>query len=334
VRVFFIYKEKEKIMLLNYNDYIFEQKLDLIFSNINEDLKWISDNEVEWDIIEKKIPKTNSNFWDIINSLSKNSKKILGILLLKITQLTNNISKQQLNKLLNKALEKSYQIIKDTSIKKKIAYVILFFVITTTSLSFDDINIDNELIKTDITELQIKPIVNIDNSTTPDIIKSTIQLKSTKDYFKKLAFKESSNTWDTVRYVTKRNKRIPVYVGKYQFGNMAFKDIKSDVRVKDFVNDPSIWTSEQQDLDLIKLLNNNKHYLRKKNNFKGYKHYIGTTINGVDMTESGILTAAHLVGNRGVKRFLKSNGKVDPVDGNGTKCSHYMDEFKNYQLPI
>jgi len=48
--------------VLNYNDYIFEQKLDLIFSNINEDLKWVSDNEVEWDIIEKKIPKTNSNF--------------------------------------------------------------------------------------------------------------------------------------------------------------------------------------------------------------------------------------------------------------------------------
>ena len=65
--------------MLNYNDYIFDQKLELMFSNINEDFKWISDNEVEWDIIQEKIPKTNLNFWNIINSLPKKIKKIIGI---------------------------------------------------------------------------------------------------------------------------------------------------------------------------------------------------------------------------------------------------------------
>lgn len=321
--------------MLNYNDYIFEQKLNSTFSNINEDMNWISDNEVEWDIIEEKIPKTNSKFWHIINSLDKKSKIIIRILLNKAIKFLNKrskITKEQANKLLEKILEKLSYYIKNTSLKKKLIYLSVFFIVTTTSLSMMDITNANVSDKN----------IEIEQSIIPNIQKKTIEItpkvsyKTTKDFLKKLAFKESTNTWDTIRYVTRRRdkKRVPAYVGKYQFGNMALRDIKSDVRVSDFAKDPSIWTEEQQDRDILKLMKNNKHYLRKKIGFKGYQHYLGKTIKGVKITESGIMAASHLIGNSGVKKFLKTNGKTDPIDGNKTSCSKYMKIFAGYELSI
>jgi len=158
--------------------------------------------------------------------------------------------------------------------------------------------------------------------------------KDLKEFLHKLAFKESTNTWDTVRYVKRKrdNKTIPAYVGKYQFGNIAFRDIDSDVRVDDFAKNPSIWTEAQQDKDIMKLLDNNRHYLRKKIGFKGYHHYLGKTINGIKITESGVLAASHLVGYKNVKKFLRSDGEKDYADGNGTKCSYYMKEFSGYNI--
>lgn len=333
--------------MLNYNDYIFEQKLNFIFSDVNEGMNWISDNEVEWNVIEEKIPKTNTRFWTIIDSLDKKSKFLIGTLLNKSIKLLNErteITKEQAKKLLNKIIEKLDHFIKNVNLKKKLIYLSVFLIVTTTSLSMMDIinaesvNIDNSIenvITTDISKIDNKTTKNI---STVDTVNIKSKLKPSTDYLEKLAFKESSGHWNKVRYVTvKRNgKKIkkPVYVGKYQFGNLAFKDIGSNIRVNDFVKDPTIWSSEQQDKDLAILLKNNKHYLRKRISFKGYEHYIGKTINGIEMTESGILTAAHLVGNKGVKTFLKTNGEKDPEDGNGTKCSHYMSEFANYQLPI
>lgn len=56
----------------------------------------------------------------------------------------------------------------------------------------------------------------------------------------------------------------------------------------------------------------------------GLDRYIGTKINGVEVTESGILAAAHLGGKNGVKRYLESGGQYDPEDSNGTSLSDYM----------
>jgi len=338
VGLFFLYIRKRNFqILLNFNDYIFEQKLNSIFSNINENMNWLSDNEVEWDIIEEKIPKTNSKFWNIINSLDKKSKFLIRTLLnksIKFLDKKTRLSKEQSNKLLNKILEKLDYFIKNTNLKKKLIYLSVFFIVSVTALSMMDITND-EIINTNITN----DISKIDNKTTKEIIPNVntkLNFKTTKEFLEKLAFKESTNIWDTVRYVKRKkdNKKIPAYVGKYQFGNIAFRDIKSKVRVADFAEDPSIWGEHQQDEDILKLMKNNKHYLRKKINFKGYQHYLGETINGVEITESGIMAAAHLIGNRGVKKFLKSGGENDPVDGNGTSCSKYMKIFSNYKLSI
>jgi hypothetical protein len=72
---------------------------------------------------------------------------------------------------------------------------------------------------------------------------------------------------------------------------------------------------------------------------KRYKlaQYIGETIGGVEITESGIIASAHLKGfgnpkYPGVIQFLRSNGAVNGADAYGTKVSAYMAKFSGYDL--
>jgi hypothetical protein len=58
--------------------------------------------------------------------------------------------------------------------------------------------------------------------------------------------------------------------------------------------------------------------------------YIGTEFQGVVVTESGLLAAAHLKGAKGVSDALKA-GK-DIYDGNNTYISDYMRSFGGYRL--
>jgi hypothetical protein len=331
--------------MLNYDNYIFEQKLNSIFSNINEEMTWLSDTEVEWEVIEEVVPKTNPKFWNIIDLLPNKFKNLLGKLLNYAVELLNNVTIEHINKLLNKIVEKITFLVKNVNIRRKLIYLSVFFIISATSISMMDITSANPDVKSSLEQISIvdnpqssamSDVVTTQKNSKPEVSKPEVKMKSRLEFLNKLAFKESSGIWDTVRYVNRKRdkKRVPVYVGKYQFGNMAFKDIKSKVRVHNFAKDPSIWTEEQQDKDIMQLIKNNKHYLRKKSTFKGYQHYLGKTINGVEITESGVMAAAHLIGNSGVKKFLRSNGEKDPADGNGTTCSKYMKIFSHYQLSI
>lgn len=65
--------------------------------------------------------------------------------------------------------------------------------------------------------------------------------------------------------------------------------------------------------------------------------YIGKTVGGVEVTESGLIAAAHLKGfgnakHPGVIAFLKSGGTINATDANGTKVSSYMKRFAGYNL--
>ena len=60
--------------------------------------------------------------------------------------------------------------------------------------------------------------------------------------------------------------------------------------------------------------------------------YIGKTINGTYITQSGLLAGAHLVGPGGVKKYLTSNGKNDITDANGTPVSSYIRQFAGYDI--
>lgn len=156
--------------------------------------------------------------------------------------------------------------------------------------------------------------------------------KSFNDFAKAIAFKESSGDWTKVNTLG--------YVGLYQFGKIAIKDIleKTDdkelkkvlskLNVETFRKNPNIFPEDMQHKAFVQLLKNNKHYLRR------YKKYIGEIVGGIEVTESGLLAAAHLGGNASIKAFLKSGGKDDRSDAYGTKVSEYLKNYGGYDIPI
>ena len=113
------------------------------------------------------------------------------------------------------------------------------------------------------------------------------------------------------------------YAGKYQFGSAALKDV--GVTDKDqFLKNPEV-----QERAFIALCKVNKYRLRNY-----IDKYEGKYINGIKITESGLLAASHLVGAGKVKRYLRSNGKKSSKDGNGISLEHYLKIFEGYQLDI
>ncbi len=116
------------------------------------------------------------------------------------------------------------------------------------------------------------------------------------------------------------------YIGKYQFGQAALKDVGLNVPLKDFINDPSIFPEEVQDEAIVKLLALNRSRMSRE-----IEHYVGRTINNIKITESGLLAAAHLAGAGGVKRFLR-NPSYNPRDAYGTTLTDYLKEFSNYEI--
>ena len=71
----------------------------------------------------------------------------------------------------------------------------------------------------------------------------------------------------------------------------------------------------------------NRHTLRRE-----IRKYVGDTVNGIYITESGILAAAHLAGAGNVKKFFRRGYEFK--DGNGTKMTSYMIMFADYDLKL
>jgi serralysin len=66
----------------------------------------------------------------------------------------------------------------------------------------------------------------------------------------------------------------------------------------------------------------------------GLPSYIGQWIGGVQVTVSGILAGAHLVGVWNLKDFLTSGGGVNTRDGYGTPVSEYLGKFGGFDTPF
>ena len=129
-----------------------------------------------------------------------------------------------------------------------------------------------------------------------------------------MAERESSNRYHVVNQYG--------YMGAYQFGSQTLKDLGYKVTRKEFLNSPTL-----QEEAMLKLLKANKHTLRRQ-----IKKYDGKLVNGVLVTESGLLAAAHLVGAGSVRKWIR-NGKVYK-DGNGVTLVSYLKRFNGYYLDI
>jgi hypothetical protein len=126
-----------------------------------------------------------------------------------------------------------------------------------------------------------------------------------------IAFKESQGKYFRVNTLG--------YLGKYQFGRSTLKRFKIYNTVE-FLKDPSL----QEDAFLA-LCSVNKWIL-----IRDIKRSVGRRINGIKITESGILAAAHLAGAGNVKKYLRSNGTINFSDAYGTNIEYYLKKFAGY----
>lgn len=60
--------------------------------------------------------------------------------------------------------------------------------------------------------------------------------------------------------------------------------------------------------------------------------YVGRTINGVQLTTSGLIAGAHLVGIGKLKQYLESGGTNVPRDGNQVPITEYITKFGGYSV--
>jgi len=91
------------------------------------------------------------------------------------------------------------------------------------------------------------------------------------------------------------------YLGKYQFG-IGTLQLMGVYNPSRFLNDP-----ELQEQVFYNNVSRNKWILRND-----ISTYVGSYIRGVEITESGMLAAAHLAGPGNVQKYLRSWGKYNP----------------------
>lgn len=126
-----------------------------------------------------------------------------------------------------------------------------------------------------------------------------------------LAFRESRGIYDIINTLG--------YVGKYQFAPTSLNAIGV------FDIDAFRLDSKLQEHAFLAFTSRNKYLLRNY-----IEKYEGKVINGVKITESGLLAAAHLAGAGNVKKYLRSHGTYQFRDGYGTTLQSYLKRYSGY----
>lgn len=143
-------------------------------------------------------------------------------------------------------------------------------------------------------------------------LKAVPQLGKSYIGFKEaVAFKESRGDYKVVNEFG--------YMGKYQFGKGTLELI-GIYNTENFLNSP-----ELQESAFYANAARNKWIL-----IRDIKRFSGKKINGITITESGILAAAHLAGPGSVKNYLRSLGANGFSDAFGTTIGYYMKRFEGY----
>jgi hypothetical protein len=197
-------------------------------------------------------------------------------------------------------------------IKKSIFYISILLIVAFISSGFKTYNSQiNSSFRVDENEelLYVFPSQNVIDYVTP-------RVPYTGKYFigykEAIAHKESQGKYWKINTLG--------YLGKYQFGVETLKSIGIHDSIG-FLNSPRL-----QEKAFVVLLSKNKYELR---NYIDY--FEGKIVDGVKITESGILAAAHLGGTGSVKRFLNTNGERKCKDEYGTSVKTYMRDFGGFE---
>lgn len=198
-------------------------------------------------------------------------------------------------------------------IKKWIYYTSIGLITAFITLSFKATSHNNRnVVKEDEASFYILPSLEEINNETEYLNFNFPYTGKTFTGFKEaLAWKESQGKYTLINSLG--------YMGKYQFGRAALRAIGIHDS-SEFLRNPRL-----QEKAFKALLAKNKWELRKE-----IEKYDGKVVNGVAVTESGILAAAHLGGAGSVKKFFRSNGKRAIKDNYGTSLQSYMKKFGGY----
>ena len=165
--------------------------------------------------------------------------------------------------------------------------------------------VEQNVDQSDVTSDKYHVLIKDHPDFSPTLGKSFIGFKEA------LGFKESGGDYFVVNKFG--------YLGKYQFGKETLKMI-GVFNTNQFLMDP-----ELQEKAFVANAQRNKWILRKD-----IEQFKGQIINGILITESGILAAAHLAGPGSVKKYLRSYGREGFKDAFGTSIQYYMKRFSGY----
>lgn len=200
--------------------------------------------------------------------------------------------------------------------KRAIKFSILIAVLTFASLGFTskkETNVLRNNIEDNNKSSRLVTVLPLDDKKVSD--ETPIPQTGNKylGFREALAFKESQGNYFVVNTLG--------YLGKYQFGKGTLEMI-GVYNPTAFLNDPKL-----QEKAFEANTSRNKWILRRD-----IKRSVGKRINGVVITESGILAAAHLAGPGSVKKYLRSGGKQGFADAYGSTVSYYMKRFAGYDV--
>jgi hypothetical protein len=158
-----------------------------------------------------------------------------------------------------------------------------------------------------------------------------------EEFLKAIAARESRAQYDKVSKTG--------YLGAYQMGEQALieagyykrdgtpsNDWKGEWTGKDNIKSKEdfLKSKDVQDAAVKELMKVQWRYIT------AYKldNYMSQTVGGVEITASGLLAGAHLVGIGALKSFFDSKGVTIPKDGNGVLVTDYVKEFGGYETPF
>jgi hypothetical protein len=171
---------------------------------------------------------------------------------------------------------------------------------------------NEKVVKYNLPEENSIATVSITNKKEPTIhVQVPLVGKTFIGFREAIGFKESRGKYNCVNTLG--------YLGKYQFGRSTLKRFKI-YNTRGFLKDAKL----QEDA-FIALCSVNKWILRKD-----IKRKVGKKINGILITESGILAASHLAGAGNVKKYLRSRGANNFTDAYGSNIEHYLKKFAGY----
>lgn len=178
---------------------------------------------------------------------------------------------------------------------------------------------DGEIIPTDTLIISEEPITGMTEI-------SPVIIRDLSDFLDDVGFRESSGRYTVVN--------SHGYLGKFQFSPALLWRLGFKVSEEEFLNDP-----ELQRQAMIKLLKHNEDVLKRVIDiydgetfeelvYDEYTCYVET----YEITKSGILAAAHLIGPYRTRLFLEH--QVVTQDGYGTQITEYLYSFSGYNLNL